>query len=71
MPYAVVQIRGKLAHPAVIYFVTQLLACYRHVPPAVPRAIVSLLYRIASPDHLGLEPLLYQVGYRCAWISCV
>ncbi|EFJ46824.1 hypothetical protein VOLCADRAFT_92689 [Volvox carteri f. nagariensis] len=56
------KIRGKLAQPAVIYFAVQLLACYRSLPPEVPRAIASLLYRIAGKEHLDMEPLLYQVS---------
>ncbi|GFR50964.1 hypothetical protein Agub_g13284, partial [Astrephomene gubernaculifera] len=56
------KVRGKLAQPAVIYFAVQLLACYHHVPPAVPRAVASLLYRIAAPEHLNMEPLLYQLS---------
>ncbi|GLC44839.1 hypothetical protein PLESTF_001102100 [Pleodorina starrii] len=56
------KVRGKLAQPAVIYFAVQLLACYKSLAPEVPRAIASLLYRIAAKEHLGMEPLLYQIS---------
>ncbi|KAG2492461.1 hypothetical protein HYH03_009402 [Edaphochlamys debaryana] len=56
------KVRSKLAQPAIIHFAASLLACYRQLPACVPRAIASLLHRIADHQHLDMEPLLYQLS---------
>ncbi len=55
------QVRSRVAQPAVVHFLTQLLASYRQLPPAVPRAVASLLHRVADPSQgVGLRGMLYQ-----------
>jgi hypothetical protein len=58
------ELRANYAAPSVVHFYAWMLA---GVPsgvnsPALTHAVVSFLWRIVLPEHLGLESLLYQVG---------
>jgi len=54
----------ELAVPAVVHFYLWLLQGY-DTPlntPALNHALCSFLWRLVLPEHLNLEPMLYQVG---------
>jgi hypothetical protein len=57
------ELRSNYAAPSVIHFYAWMLA---GVPsgvnsPALTHAVVSFLWRVVLPEHLGMESLLYQV----------
>lgn len=57
------ELRSHYAAPSVIHYYAWMLA---GVPsgvnsPALTHAVVSFLWRIVLPEHLGMESLLYQV----------
>lgn len=57
------ELRSHLAVPAVVHFYAWLLAGYAAGNgAALNAAVTGFLWRLASPQHLGLEPMLYQVG---------
>jgi hypothetical protein len=56
-------LKQEFAVPAVVHFYAWLLAGYsKGNSDALNHAVVSFLWRLVLPEHLNLEPLLYQVG---------
>lgn len=56
------RLRKEMAVPAVVHFYTWMLAGYDSGNSAgLNHAVVSFLWRLILPEHLNLEPLLYQV----------
>jgi hypothetical protein len=55
-------LRKEFAQPAVVHFYAWLLAGYsKGNSEALNHAVVSFLWRLVLPEHLNVEPLLYQV----------
>jgi hypothetical protein len=62
-------LRQEFAVPAVVHFYTWLLAGYsKGNSDALNHAVVSFLWRLVLPEHVDLEPALYQV--RCVILLC-
>jgi hypothetical protein len=60
----------EFAVPAVVHFYAWLLAGYsKGNSDALNHAVVSFLWRLVLPEHLNMEPLLYQVGHVI--LSCM
>ena len=56
------RLRQELAVPAVLSFYISNLAFYAKNSTDVNTAIHHLLWTVASPQELNLEPMLYQVA---------
>ncbi|KAK9830387.1 hypothetical protein WJX72_011470 [[Myrmecia] bisecta] len=56
------RVRQELAFPAVVHFYTWLLQGYSTNSTFLNHCILGFLKRIAHPDHLNLEPMLYQLS---------
>jgi timeless len=57
------RLRQELAHPAIVHFYAWLLQGYRTNSPFTNHALLGLFRRLADPQQLNLEPMLYQVGW--------
>jgi hypothetical protein len=57
------ELRTHYGAPSVVHFYSWLLAGVTAGvnSPALTHAVASFLWRIVLPEHLGLEPLMYQV----------
>jgi hypothetical protein len=54
---------ANFSQPAVVHFYTWLLAGYsKGNSDALNHAVVSFLWRLILPEHVNLEPALYQVS---------
>jgi len=58
------ELRNHYAAPSVIHFYAWMLSGVTGGvnSAALTHAVVSFLWRVVLPEHLDLEPLLYQVG---------
>ncbi|EIE20339.1 hypothetical protein COCSUDRAFT_58046 [Coccomyxa subellipsoidea C-169] len=56
------RVRQELAFPAIVHFYTWLLQGYATNSRFVNHCLITFLQRIADPDGLNLEPMLYQVS---------
>lgn len=57
------RIRQEMANPAVVHFYTQMMHGYATNGTALNHSICQFLWRLIHPDHLNLEPMLYQVRW--------
>lgn len=58
------ELRNHYAAPSVVHFYAWMLAGVSAGvnSAALTHAVTSFLWRLVLPEHLNMEPLLYQVG---------
>lgn len=62
------RVRQECAQPVIVHFYSWLLQGYRSNAAFTNHAILSFFRRIAEPQQLNLEPMLYQVG-ACVYVA--
>jgi hypothetical protein len=62
------RVRQECAQPVIVHFYSWLLQGYRSNAAFTNHSILSFFRRIAEPQQLNLEPMLYQVG-ACVYVA--